>query len=682
MPRPPTGTKVGGLVELLALDSVRLLAVERAWVEGVGFSVRLYLVSLAGAEDISGRGRLAGATERVAAAGKTLLLDFAELGLTLDNVEGMSWGPMLADGRRTLLFVSDNNFNADEITQFFAFAASDERMTIPALQGHSHRSPYEGSWVWGLPGVVSAAGSRAGGFWLQDSSGDGDPATSDGLFVVDPAAASGSGPGLPRPGASLVVSGRVEEAGRTGELTVTRLRLRSSSPATASGLPPAVVLGRPGRPVPRVIDDDGLTRYEPDSDALDFYESLESMRVEVREPATVGPSDSHGTFTVLPDGGAGSGRRTARGGLLRNEGDANPERILVDASLLATPPQTSVGDRFAGPIEGVLDYRFGGFRLVATEPPRRVAGGLAAETTRLRSGRRKLTVATFNLENYSLASSPEKRARLAEIIARDLAAPDIVALQEVQDDSGPSDDDVVSAQGGLEALVAAVVAAGGPRYDFQQIDPVNNGGGGQPGGNIRVAYLFHPERVRLAKPPTRIGAGDPCFTGSSTSGYEGSRLPLAAEVVFGGKTLFLLNNHWTSRSRDDRPFGARQPPQRGSEPQRLCQARRVRAFVGEILDADPKARVIVLGDLNEHEGTLPLAALEGAGLVDLMHRLSEDDRYTYVFEGSSQVLDHVLVSSALAKKGSPEIDVVHVSAEFADAGRASDHDPVVVRLKW
>ena len=67
-------------------------------------------------------------------------------------------------------------------------------------------------------------------------------------------------------------------------------------------------------------------------------------------------------------------------------------------------------------------------------------------------------------------------------------------------------------------------------------------------------------------------------------------------------------------------------------------------------------------------------------LEDLVVRLPLDDRYTYVYLGNSQVLDHILVSSVLA--GGAEVDIVHLNAEFPAANRASDHDPIVVRLSF
>jgi len=123
VPAEPDGLVVGGLVELVSLGGGRLLALERAFAEGRGHVIRLYLVDLAGADDVSGDDRLAasgrGRPEPVA---KQRLLDLAALGAPLDNVEGMALGPRLPDGRRLLLLVSDDNFNPQQRTRFYALA--------------------------------------------------------------------------------------------------------------------------------------------------------------------------------------------------------------------------------------------------------------------------------------------------------------------------------------------------------------------------------------------------------------------------------------------------------------------------------------------------------------------------------------------------------------------------------
>ena len=109
-------------MELLSIDdSGTLLSLERSFSSGVGNGIKLYEVTTAAAEDVSDVFSLtAEPVENIAQ--KDLVLDLDELGITLDNVEGMTWGPDLADGRKSLVMMSDNNFNDDQFTQFLAFA--------------------------------------------------------------------------------------------------------------------------------------------------------------------------------------------------------------------------------------------------------------------------------------------------------------------------------------------------------------------------------------------------------------------------------------------------------------------------------------------------------------------------------------------------------------------------------
>jgi hypothetical protein len=127
-PIPSTAFAVNGLVELLPLGNRRLLAMERSFsvgAPGTGNTIRLYDVRLAGADDISRFDSLAGRLDRIRPVTKELVLDLDELGIPLDNVEGMAMGPVLPDGRRSLLLVSDNNFSPAGFTQFLLFAVDD-----------------------------------------------------------------------------------------------------------------------------------------------------------------------------------------------------------------------------------------------------------------------------------------------------------------------------------------------------------------------------------------------------------------------------------------------------------------------------------------------------------------------------------------------------------------------------
>jgi hypothetical protein len=128
-PVPPTNFAVNGLDELLALDKRSYLAMERSFsvgAPGTGNKIKLYTVDLAGAQNINGRASLAGQLGSIEPVGKELLFDLDDLGIPLDNVEGMTFGPDLPDGRRTLILVSDNNFLPTQFTQFLLFAYSDK----------------------------------------------------------------------------------------------------------------------------------------------------------------------------------------------------------------------------------------------------------------------------------------------------------------------------------------------------------------------------------------------------------------------------------------------------------------------------------------------------------------------------------------------------------------------------
>jgi uncharacterized protein len=143
-------------------------------------------------------------------------------------------------------------------------------------------------------------------------------------------------------------------------------------------------------------------------------------------------------------------------------------------------------------------------------------------------------------------------------------------------------------------------------------------------------------------------------------------------------------NHFSSKGEDQPLFGPAQPPTRFSEIARHGQAQLVNDFVAAILARDDKAKVVVLGDINDFEFSETTDLLEGGVLTSLIKTLPSRERYSYVFEGNSQTLDQILISNRglLRPNHRPSYDVVHFNSEFADAIQASDHEPSVVRLKF
>ncbi len=594
----------------------------------------------------------------------------------------------------------------------FGFTIALPLTSIHDIQGAQHVSPRVGTAVR-TSGVVTAV--RSNGFYLQEPDADADPRTSEGILVF-----TNSRPSV-LVGDSVEVSGRVTEfrPGCSGScapsssgyanLSVTEITAPSVSVVSSgNALPPPLPIGAAGRiPPNQIIEDDtdgnletDDTSFDPAQDGADFYESVEGMRVSYADALVVGPTKTFGATSkeiyIVGDGGTLTSSPSARGGVVITAQDKNPERIVLATGILSTLPDADVGDSFVGSTIGVVDYDFGNYRLVASEPlPLLVRRNLARERVGFTlTSASDLNIAAFNVENIDPGDPDSKFAELASIVVQNLGSPDIVSLEEIQDNSGPSDDGVVDASQTVAKLVSAIRAAGGPSYEFRGIDPENDSDGGEPGGNIRVGFLFRSDRGLAFVDRPGADAHTPNRVQSSASGprlefspgridplnaaFASSRKPLAAEFVFGGERLFVIANHFNSKGGDQPLFGRFQPPTLSSEAQRIEQARVVASFVSQLLQADPEANVAVLGDLNDFEFSAPVGILKDAGLTPLIETLPPEERYTYVFEGNSQALDHVLVSPhALGRTAG--FDVVHVNAEFA--AQSSDHDPGVARLR-
>jgi predicted extracellular nuclease len=566
---------------------------------------------------------------------------------------------------------------------------------IREIQGASHLSPLEGQAVANVGGIVTA--KRSNGFYMQDPVSDANVATSEGIFVFTSSAPSVN------VGDAVSVSGTVVEFRPGGSTTANLTTTEITGPSitvlsTGNPLPAATVVGTGGRVPPmEVIDDDATGdvetsgTFDATTDGIDFYESMEGMLVQVNNAVAVGPSNAFGEIPVLGDNGENASVRTNRGGIVIRPGDFNPERIILDNEIIATPV-ANVADTFPGAVIGVIDYSFGNFKLQVTMTPTVSSGGLAREVTTA-AGSDELAIGTFNVENLDPTDGTEKFAELADLIVNHLLAPDIIAVEEIQDNNGPTNDSVVDADATYAALIAAIEAAGGPTYDFRQINPVDDQDGGEPGGNIRVGFLFRTDRglAFIDRPgggPTVAttvidNGGMPELSSSpgridpTNTAFANSRKPLVGEFTYNGETVFVVANHFNSKGGDHPLFGKFQPPVLISEVQRIQQAQVVNDFVDSILAVDAAAHVVVAGDLNDFEFSTPINTLEGGVLHTLIEQLPQAERYTYVFEGNSQALDHILVSDSLFALPF-SYDIVHVNSEFAD--QASDHEPQVVRL--
>lgn len=552
-----------------------------------------------------------------------------------------------------------------------ALARGPAVTAIGQVQGSGPRSPLEGRQVT-IEGFVTAdLRVGLGGVFLQDA-GDGDPATSDALFVqLDPARA------LPA-GQWLRVTGTVQElaAGKGGQ-TLTALQAETLAAARA-------------RPAPAVT----VLEAVPAS-----WEALEGMKVRITAPLTLAGQDQlarHGELAVAFDGRLWQPTELAAAGTAENAAlvadnarrrlrldDGSSQRDPGRVSYLPEAAQLRTGMVFRG-VEGVVDQRHDGdYRLQLTaalpvpaierpQPPV-VAGALR--------------IAAFNLENYfngdghgggfptlrgakTFAQFQAQQAKLVATI-RGLDA-DVAALMELENDGyGPDS--------AIAGLVRALNEGQGKDRHWAFVDA-----GKGPGDNpIRVGIIYRAARV--------APVGKPAVLEREPFG-ERSRVPLAQAFRMGrkGRPFVVVANHFKSKGCSE-ASGADADQNDG---QGCWTATRVESarLLHQWLQRDPtgsgSADAVLLGDFNAYAMEAPIRQLQADGWRDAFKVAGVPQPYSYVYNGLTGRLDHALLNPGMAArlKGATEW---HINADEADdAGyqgrnvpgpwRSSDHDPLLL----
>ncbi|THH20544.1 hypothetical protein EW146_g821 [Bondarzewia mesenterica] len=616
-------------------------------------------------------------------------------------------------------------------------------ISMTAIQGPAFQSSFVGQTLSNITGVVSAKGSS--GFWLTGPAST-DVRLSPGLSVFTTSTSIISSVAV---GDSITLSARVAEfrsSSSPGNLFATELTSPTniiilSSNNTVS----AIVLGRDRSPPTQALSalDTGADGWlnvpnnvsqidavnatlKPAEFGLDFWESLEGVLVTVPEPTAIDFQNSFGEFWVR--GAWNATGINSRGGLTITIGpddvpDANPEAIIIGAPLDGSKnPEVAVGTKLSD-ITGVIEYQFGFFYLLPTTAPTIISSpdpDVPATNLTSNDSTCVLTLGDYNIENMAPTSS--HLPIVAGHIANHLLLPDIVFVQEVQDNSGPTNDGVVSSNVTLTAISSAIVNAsdGAVAYDFVVIDPVDGADGGQPGGNIRQAYLYKPQKMKIVPGAPAGGSLNATEAKRGSHGkvkltyvdsylyfpalrrrasciqlqsrphrpynscWDDSRKPLAVlwETPTGHR-FFTINHHGTSKGGSSSTGGDARPPVNFNVEKRTTQVEVISTFIQSILDLDPFASILLAGDFNEYSQTRSaFTSLASVMLeADELANVPPVERYTYVFDQNSEALDHVFVTKAVARRG-VEIEHVHVNnwSPSLDV-RASDHDPSVAKVK-
>ncbi len=519
-----------------------------------------------------------------------------------------------------------------ETNAFLTFIG--EGVPIWAIQGEGPTSPYVRSEAV-TSGVVTAVFPELSGFWLQDLEPDGNPATSDGLFVL-----AANGVDIPvMAGDQALVNGGVREL--SGETTLYVAAPEAMTILGTAELPPPIA-------------------YDPPQDvaeALVYLESLEGMLVAVTEPALVtAPTTKYGeTVLVYEKWGVDTVRRTDEVGFLIFTDDGSSATHLDQSTM---PYALARGDRVTN-LVGPLAFTFDNYKIEPVELPE-MAQAERPLPTLSEAGPNQFSIATFNAENFfdnrdPNPSSPprpskgEYQLKLTKAAAAivNMGAPTIVGLQEVEN------------IGVLEQLAAQEQLAA---YNYTPflIEGTDSRG-------IDVGYLVRGDQATVES-----AEAYPAPEGLT------SRPPLVIKVTVhldsGDQTVYVLNNHFSSLAGGEA----------ATEPRRTAQAAWNVTVMEQIQETDPAAQFVVLGDLNSFWRTLPLDTLEEAGLRHVYNWFGDDALpYTYIFQGRTQTLDHILVSDTLFNHLAA-VQALHIDADYPlptpddpTARRVSDHDPLI-----
>nr|WHW29790.1 hypothetical protein [uncultured bacterium] len=435
-----------------------------------------------------------------------------------------------------------------------------------------------------------------------------------------------------------------------------------------------------------------------------YLNNLEGMLVKLDKGATfVQPSNPFGDYVLTPaDWDAHAGKfphiRTEQGGVILDHSIQDfwlPGFRIIDKG---DAPRVNVGATLKKSIQGPLDFRVGAYQIAVNHALDVQAATVAFTQTALRSDGDAITVLTLNtfnldphIENAHKVSSPNtdidddigagQFRLLAGAIVEQASAPDIIALQEIQDSDGAELGEVVSAANTYQQLIDDILRAGGPRYAWIDVPPQAGEDGGQPGGNIRNAYLYNPTRVKLLDKSVRR-------LGENTAAYAGSRKPLLARFETCTDTprrLAIINVHLASKRMQHSIFADQQP---GHDPRKGIRAEQA-AIIREHLLAllDEGLDYYVTGDFNDVEGSETLTTLLGEESVNLVYSLPSNLRFDYNHRGKLHVLMHGIVSRRMHDEARVEYEILHgnellgvTPGRLEDAQKASDHAYVIARL--
>ena len=568
---------------------------------------------------------------------------------------------------------------------------TDEGTDIHDIQRCTHESPLLGREVKEVQGIVTKKMDT--GFVMQSATTDDQLCSSEGIFVHTLQYSNVSSGDL------VAVNGNVAEftPGNADQMNLSQTEITDASVhviSSGNALPGATLLGRNGYPFPRnIIEDDEMSVFDPQSDGLDYFESLEWMRVELPSMIVVGPRNVYNEIVVTEEINSGTSPQRSSFALVASASNLHPERLMIQLPEDWTR-KVNTGDRLDAGVVGVLVYTHGNYKV---EPVNQTDFEKFTDPQNSKDDQysSELRIATYNINNFSQYSSDSKIRLLSKQIARDLRSPDLLILQEVQDDSGTADDGTVSASENLNLLVESIAAAGGGNYEYYDFEVANNSSGGIRGGNIRTAFLLRKDsnlriqgvignegrdaRISATSGGKLILNPNPGMIGTNELGFANSRKPIIGLFEYKGQEIVVIGVHLVSKGLNSPLYGSEQPISQPELEKRIAEATFVSDWVESIKRISPGAIIVVAGDMNDDEDSQVVRTILGKNMVDTAETVDAGERYSLIHDGLATLFDHILVSNDTVDYS---LRILHLNSIFDESTQVSDHDPLLLTLRF
>ena len=284
-----------------------------------------------------------------------------------------------------------------------------------------------------------------------------------------------------------------------------------------------------------------------------------------------------------------------------------------------------------------------------------------------------MRIVTYNTENLNRYDDSRIQV-LAKQIVRSLSTPDILVLQEIEDDSGTQDDNTVSARKTLEKIIQSIEDAGGPDYSFEDEVPQNNSSGGINGGNIRTVFLYRTDNgLKLEMDSIRLSK-------QNISVFKNSRIPVVRLFNFHGQPVYIIGVHLISNSANSPLFGSIQPVQKPDDEKRLAQAKWISVLAQDLKSQNSEAAILIAGDFNDTPISEPLKTFSQIGFTNLAEKISPAERYSILFQGNALLYDQILFNPGQTSFTAANAEIQHLNTCFPKKTQNSDHDPFIIEL--